>query len=401
MLDRLRRFKRVVDRARPLAPGHAQLLRNHLRGRPSGPVQPDLVHLRAAAAWLAAAQDSQPDGGISGRYRLASGWTSSYPETTGYLIPTMLGLAGRLDRAEWEGRAERAVQFLLDVQLDSGAFPGGEIAENRDQPSPFNTAQILNGLNAFAIARRDERVRAAAERAAAWLVSVQDTDGAYRKHFYWTPASYSAHLSCWLAEHAVLHDDATARAAAERHLDWVLALQDRETGWFERSGFSEVEQEARIAVLHTIAYTIWGVLLLGLLLKREDAVAGAHRAAMSVLRRLEVSRALPGFLDSRWRGVHQPACLTGNVQMALIWLKLHEAVEADGRLVNAALLAIDEVKKAQDLGSANPGIRGGIPGSFPLWGDYIPLAIPNWAAKFFLDSLFEKQAALAHVTGAA
>src|SRR5262249_20614642 len=50
----------------------------------------DLDHVRGAAAWLAAAQDSQPDGGIAGRYHLARGWTSSYPETTGYAIPTLL-----------------------------------------------------------------------------------------------------------------------------------------------------------------------------------------------------------------------------------------------------------------------------------------------------------------------
>ena len=43
----------------------------------------DEDHLRAAAQWLAAAQDSQSDGGVAGRYHLSCGWTSSYPETTG------------------------------------------------------------------------------------------------------------------------------------------------------------------------------------------------------------------------------------------------------------------------------------------------------------------------------
>ena len=46
-------------------------------------------HLRAAAQWLASAQDSQADGGVAGRYRLDRGWTSSYPETTGYIVPTL------------------------------------------------------------------------------------------------------------------------------------------------------------------------------------------------------------------------------------------------------------------------------------------------------------------------
>src|SRR5262245_38916208 len=50
-------------------------------------------HLRAAADWLTRAQDATDDGGVSGRFLLKSGWTSSYPETTGYIIPTFLALA--------------------------------------------------------------------------------------------------------------------------------------------------------------------------------------------------------------------------------------------------------------------------------------------------------------------
>src|SRR5262252_8480177 len=101
----------------------------------------DEDHLRAAARWLAAAQDSQSDGGIAGRYRLNRGWTSSYPETTGYIVPTFLALSRALPGAGFHQRAERAVRFLLSVQLPDGAFPGLEIADNRTAPSPFNTAQ--------------------------------------------------------------------------------------------------------------------------------------------------------------------------------------------------------------------------------------------------------------------
>lgn len=399
MLGQLRRWKGIVDRGRPFASGHGRLLHAHLSGTPRGLIDSDEAHLRAAAGWIAAAQDAQNDGGVSGRYRLASGWSSSYPETTGYLVPTMLKLAERLKQPLWETRAARAIDFLLSVQLADGAFPGGEIAENRTEPSPFNSAQILTGLNAWAAAKGDARAGEAARRAAAWLVSVQDGDGAFRKHYYWTPAAYSTHLSCWLAEHGVMQDDSAARQAAARHLDWALALRDQQTGWFERSGFSEEEHRARISVTHTIAYTIWGVLLLGLLLDRADVVAAARLAAEGVRKRLELSRRLPGFLDHRWKGVRAPQCLTGNAQMALIWCKLDE-LEPDARLVSAAALAIDEVKKAQMLDSPNPGLRGGIPGSYPVWGDYIPMALPNWAAKFFIDSLLAKEAALARLGAA-
>ena len=32
-------------------------------------------------------------------------------------------------------------------------------------------------------------------------------------------------------------------------------------------------------------------------------------------------------------------------------------------------------------------IKGAIPGAFPIYGWYTPFCYPNWAAKFFVDSL--------------
>src|ERR1051326_5381081 len=50
-------------------------------------------HLLAAAEWLKRAQDATGNGGFSGRYHLRTGWSSSYPETTGYIVPTLLELS--------------------------------------------------------------------------------------------------------------------------------------------------------------------------------------------------------------------------------------------------------------------------------------------------------------------
>jgi hypothetical protein len=35
----------------------------------------------------------------------------------------------------------------------------------------------------------------------------------------------------------------------------------------------------------------------------------------------------------------------------------------------------------------NPGLRGGIKGSFPFDGDYGRFEVLNWATKFFVDAL--------------
>jgi hypothetical protein len=379
--------------------GHARLLLRDALGSSAAAQRDDFDHLKAAAAWLEAAQDSQKDGGISGRYRLSRGWSSSYPETTGYAIPTLLALAETLGEARFRERAGKAVAFLLSVQLASGAFPGMEIAENATEPSPFNTAQIIHGLLAWHRATGDTRSLDAARRGADWLLSVQESDGSWTRYFYNNvPTDYSAHLSCWLAEFGAHTGDARYLNAASRHLDWVLDHYDRATGWFQRAGFTATDHAAGIAVTHTLAYTIWGVLLTSEILGREDGVAAALHAARRVARRLELLGSLPGVLDSTWRGRNRAVCLTGNCQMALIWLRLYDPT-GDAVLLNAAFKAIDEVKRAQDLANPNPGIRGGIPGSFPIWGEYISNALPNWAAKYFIDALLAKRKILAKLAG--
>ena len=358
----------------------------------------DRDHLEAAAGWLARAQDAQADGGVSGRYHLGRGWSSSYPETTGYLVPTMLALESEAGIAGFSDRARRAVEFLLGVQLADGAFPGMEIAENRDRPSIFNSAQILTGLTAWHRATGDPEVLRAARRAADWLVTEQDADGAWRKHLYGSGRTYTymAHAGCWLAEFGAHTSERRYLDAARRHLRWVLSHVDASTGWIDDCGFDAAPGE-RAAVTHTIAYTIWGILMMSRLLDDAAGMAAARRAAHAVARRLGLSKWLPGRLDARWRPAAGYACLTGNAQMALIWLELHR-LDGDPALVDAAVRAIALVKRAQLVRSADPGLRGGVAGSDPIWGGYIALAVPNWAAKFFVDALLAKARALSAMT---
>jgi hypothetical protein len=76
--------------------------------------------------------------------------------------------------------------------------------------------------------------------------------------------------------------------------------------------------------------------------------------------------------------------------MALVWFRLYE-LECDASLLSTAFKALDAVKDAQPLDNPHPGIRGGVPGSDPVWADYLYGALPNWAAKYLIDALLEKR----------
>jgi hypothetical protein len=86
MIPNLKRIKNFIENTRCYLPSHARFIIDQVIGRKRNARagHSDEDHLLAAAAWLERAQDETTDGGVSGRYRLDSGWTSSYPETTGY-----------------------------------------------------------------------------------------------------------------------------------------------------------------------------------------------------------------------------------------------------------------------------------------------------------------------------
>jgi squalene cyclase len=193
-------FRWLVGRSITAAawrPSHMLYMRDqvfHLRGNEHAGYS-DRDHLAAAAQWLARAQDVTSDGGVGGRYSVRKGWTSSYPETTGYIILTFLSLTKALDPG-FHDRAARCVEFLKNLQLPNGAFPAGEVDENRSCPSVFNTAQILHGLVAWHACTGDIQAGDAPRRAANWLTLQQDPDGVWRTNIYNGVTAYTAHASC-------------------------------------------------------------------------------------------------------------------------------------------------------------------------------------------------------------
>ncbi len=357
---------------------------------------PDDTHLKESAEWLKRAQDVNNDGGFSGRFALKGGWSSSYPETTGYIIPTFLKLSEEFNDKKYLDRAEKAVDFLLRLQLNEGAFPGGELKENPTLPSMFNTGQIINGLLEWYKFSKEEKVLDAAIKAGNWMVSIQEVDGSWKKYTYFNEVvSYSSHSSCWLADLGNYTNNKKFLESALKHFEWVLKQQNKETGWFHLSGFFSEDHKENKAVLHTIAYTLWGVLYMAEIFKRTDGIDAVEKAALNIADLQEKNKMLPGVLDYKWNSKSSYSCITGNAQMALVWLKLYQ-LKKNKKYLNAAVKAIDSVKKIQDLKSSDTGIRGGIPGSFPVWGDYMFMTFPNWAAKFFIDALLAKKAALSN-----
>jgi hypothetical protein len=340
-----------------------------------------------AVAWLGRAQDHSAtrDGGVARHYCLRTGWGSSYPETTGYLVPTLLDVArGRDDHVADDARrrARMMLDWLASIQHPSGGFQGGMVDQTPVVPVTFNTGQILLGL-AAGVREFGEAFAGPMSRAADWLVATQDPDGCWRRHP--TPFAapgekvYETHVAWGLLEADRVRPDSRYRDAALANIRWALEWQ-RENGWFDRCCLEEPTQP----LTHTIGYVLRGVLE-GYRASGDPALmASARRLADGLITALRPDGFLPGRLDARWRGTVRWACLTGSVQVAHCWLMIHQET-GDPRYRDAAFLANRYVRRTVAVDGA-PGTRGGVKGSFPIDGGYGTYQYLNWACKFFIDA---------------
>ena len=62
-------------------------------------------------------------------------------------------------------------------------------------------------------------------------------------------------------------------------------------------------------------------------------------------------------------------------------------ITKEEEFLNAAKKSNAFMKTVQNLATSNIGIKGAIPGAYPIYGWYAPFCYPNWAAKFFIDAL--------------
>lgn len=287
-----------------------------------------------AVHWLAV--NSVPGAGI----RVVAGGDFSYPEVSGYFIPTLL---------EW-GQRDRAIhyaQWLLSIQNPNGSWsdPAGNTAYT------FDTGQVLKGL--IAIAPVMPEVEPAIIRACDWLLTQIRGDGRILtpdKSAWELPdgkiINENIHLYVLepLRAAGIRLNEPRYLAAVERALQHYLALSDL-------VNFNTLS--------HFHAYVIEALIDLG-----YPELAKAGMEYVGRLQRDDGS--IPGYPDVDW------VCSTGLAQYAVIWYKLGN--------VEPAQKAFSYLCRLQ-----NPS--GGFFGSYGWNANYFPDKEISWAVKYFLDAL--------------
>ena len=363
------------------------------------PIRGEVIErVQAAADWLLRSQAANTDGGVSLGYfpcdGEANGWRASYPETTGYIMTTMLNVARRFAAPKYRHAALRMGYWEIAIQMASGAVQGGPVvAPDKQTAAAFNTGMVLDGLCSALPETDDVAFVEAARRAADFLENDIDEAGYFRTSGQFVSAGEIKTYNCLCAwamyRFGELVGEPRYLQSATRCVEAAVRSQHA-NGWFPHNDLSH----SRSPLTHTIGYTLQGMLEVGVIAERPDFIDAARRGVEPLMKRIDKAGFLAGRFYSDWRPATFSSCLTGSAQIAIVCYRLSQ-ITGDSEFRHSADRLVDFLKALQALDSTNEAINGALAGSFPIMGEYMRGGYPNWATKYFVDALMLQDAAAA------
>lgn len=268
----------------------------------------------------------------------------SYPEVTGYFIPTLLGVGER-------ELARQFAEWLVSVQRADGAFTG----PGSDQTFAFDTGQVVRGW--VALLPTYPALEAPLRRTCDWLIAAADPASG-RLPVPSPGGAWSLGPRGEVHEAIHLYVLAPLRAAGElldepRYLRFVERSRDYYLGLVRGMRFNSPN-----LLTHFYAYIQEALWELGC----GDEV---RRGMADVACYQRQNGAVPAYSDVPW------VCATGIAQLAQVWFRLGETARAERALAFLASLQ-------------NPS--GGFYGSYGVGAAYFPSEEPAWGVKYAVEA---------------
>ena len=345
--------------------------------------------LDAAVLWLLRAQNVTEDEGVSLGYFPLSGqgrWRPSYPETTGYIITSLLNYAREFEREDIARAALNMADWEIEVQMNSGAVQGGAVCSPGQQTAAaFNTGMVADGWMSAYEYTGDNTYLDAALKASQFLANDLDESGFFRTNGDFVRGGEVKTYTClcaWAVYRAALAaDDSCLEDSAIRSIEAALG-QRNESGWFKNNCLTD----SLAPLTHTIGYALQGIFEVGVLAARKDLVDAAKDSLAGALTSLQPNGYLSARLDHEWKPQADYVCLTGSAQLAILCFRFAEQSN-ETCFLEAGHKLISFVKATQLLVSTDESMVGAVAGSYPILGEYMVGGYPNWATKYFIDAL--------------
>ena len=352
------------------------------------------LYLKEVINWVDHGQQYYSDGGIPARYELIkNSYQNPYPETTGYWIPTLIHVSRLNEMEHAEGIARLAAKWLVERQLENGAVrcnvePPQEINKRNDEIYIFDCGAILQGFLKMAQEYNEDIYREAADRLSSFLLSCQCPDGTWDQYLYFNYfGSHNSLVGYALIEAGVYLGNEKYISAGDRCLN-AIKKSVQKTGYIDTCEFSN--KPTNLAFSHSLIYTIEGFVKAHQIFPDKDYL---EVVLPTILKLMEIFEArdyyLPSHFNTKMEPVYGYSVLTANAQLADVWFKTAGILD-DNKYSDSACRLMNFIRSCINICSSNLAFRGGVPSSFPIYGDYGPFTMNNWGAKYFVDASIEE-----------
>jgi ubiquinone/menaquinone biosynthesis C-methylase UbiE/uncharacterized protein YbaR (Trm112 family) len=348
--------------------------------------------------WIKLAQDVNPDDGISRGFSLIEintektnsfGWQPSYPETSGYILPTLLECAEFFNDKDLFNRSRLLANFLLRVS-DNGFVKGGHIYK-KDNLSIFDTGQVMKGLLSYYTFSKNiiflERAKECGDFILNNELKLNNVGlGRFSNELISTSIQFSNNdtfniyiIQSLIYLSKILNNQDYARLA-KRIIEYSL-LSQNSNGYFYKNDFKSNTD----SLTHNIGYVLEALIDAGVLLNDKKYINCVQISLDSIIEKLHNNGFLSSRFDENWNFVDaESSCLVGNSQIALTMIKLYK-LNGINKYLGSSIKILNFIKKRSN-NSINPiSNLGSVYGSWPINGNYQSYQELNWAVKFMAD----------------
>lgn len=331
--------------------------------------------LKANLNWIVKSFEATGLKGSSGSSTVYGQWGPAYPETTGYLIPTLIAAHSYHPNAK--ETALKQLDYLKSIQNADGSF---KLSGTEDTPLVFDTSQVMFGLIALAGQGDNSGPTLKMLREAInWLRSQLDFKGHFKAHNYvegYQPSYYARIAWALAASECIIQSKVSG--PCKQLINRILDNRTEHLSYMD-CGFYKDETPTT----HTIAYTLRGLWECAEIMNSKSIKKSTGLSLEKLAKVIMKNGKVAGSYNDKWEGDYSYICSTGNAQLALLYLVVYKSTGYT-RFLDPIPTLIQPLLESQRRVSLNVGA---IPSSIPIWGPYQKMKFTNWTQKFFSDFL--------------
>lgn len=315
----------------------------------------------------------------SSKYRTSWGkWTNDYPETTGYLLSTLLNTSTLLKDNELKELALSQIKYFESLQLNHGGF---KISKDSKKSYVFDSAQIMLGLTALYQNHKDDQLLKMINKCYVWLISLIDDNGEFIDSNFqknYNPSYYSRIVWSLLKAELLLKTKSEKTTCLYKK---ILSLLNS-NGTFNDCSFDG----SPFAFTHNLIYSYRGLWESANLFDDNVQLLRIENHIYSLSQKINSEYIFNGEYDNQWN-IRKPfVCMVGNAQLTTLLLLIYKTKKEKSLLKTCEILMSPLFLRQSKFSLFN---KGAIPSSIPIWGKYQRFKYTNWTQKFYADAIVE------------